>query len=65
MDSLTLIRSRLGSATRVELKAVAEFTGVPFHTLRKIVDGETRNPRFNTVEPLRKFVESIPSKIVA
>jgi predicted transcriptional regulator len=65
MDSLTLIRSRLGSATRPELKAVAEFTGIPFHTLRKIVDGETQNPRFNTIEPLRKYVESIPSKVAA
>jgi predicted transcriptional regulator len=65
MDSLTLIRTRLEHATRTELKAVAEFTGVPFHTLRKIVDGETRNPRYQTIEPLRKYVESIPTRIAA
>lgn len=60
MDSLALVRSRLEHATRQELKAVASFTGVPFHTLRKIVDGETRNPRYHTIEPLRRYVESIP-----
>ena len=56
MDSLALVRSRLEHATRQELKAVASFTGVPFHTLRKIVDGETRNPRYHTIEPLRRYV---------
>lgn len=44
---------------------MAAFTGVPFHTLRKIVDGETRNPRYQTIEPLRRYVESIPQRIAA
>lgn len=65
MDAVTLIRSRLEHATRTELKAIARVTGVPFHTLRKIVDGETTNPRYQTVEPLRQYVESIPQKVAA
>ena len=63
MDSLAMIKSRLGNATWAELKVVAEFTGVPFHTLRKVIYGETVNPRYQTVEPLRRYVESIPQHI--
>lgn len=55
---LLRLRRRLPPANEKEaLEAVARGSGVPVHTLRKIVTGETENPRVKTVEQLLKWVE--------
>ena len=39
------------------LQVVADKSGVPFHTLRKIRDGETENPRIETVRQFWPVVQ--------
>lgn len=52
VDSLSLIRSRLGNKPKREIKQAAEACGVPFTTLLKVAKGRTLNPRVGTVEPV-------------
>jgi predicted transcriptional regulator len=55
MDILELVRSDLKAASLARQNEVAKAAGVPWSTLRKIVDGDTRNPRYDTVERLRGY----------
>jgi predicted transcriptional regulator len=55
MDILEQVRSDLKGAPMVRQEEVAQATGIPWSTLRKIVDGDTENPRYDTVERLRKY----------
>ena len=43
------VRSALKPLTGPGLQQLAERSGVPFHTLLKIRDGQTTNPRLGTV----------------
>lgn len=43
---------------RAQLEAVASGSGVPFHTLLKIVNNATKDPRASTVQRLLDYVES-------
>lgn len=53
---LTFIRSRLPAPSEKErLEAIAEGSGVPYHTLLKIAKGETLDPRVSTVENLTRY----------
>lgn len=54
MDILEQVRADLKEATLARQHEVAVATGIPWSTLRKIVDGDTENPRYDTVERLRK-----------
>jgi predicted transcriptional regulator len=55
---LKSVRRRLPPANeKGRLEAVAKESGVPFHTLLKIVNGQTENPRIKTVEKLLNYVE--------
>lgn len=49
MNILETIRADLCGATVERQHDVAASMGVPFGTLRKIIDGRTANPRFDTV----------------
>ena len=60
MDILQLIRADLKGATLERQHAVADGAGVPWSTLRKIVDEATANPRYDTVERLRSWYERNP-----
>lgn len=57
MDILAKIRADLKGATLARQQEVADAAGVPWATLRKIVDGDTENPRYDTVERLRAYYE--------
>ena len=42
---------------REGLQRVADSAKVSIHTLRKIVTGETSDPKLSTVEPLLRYLE--------
>lgn len=55
---LLKVRRRLPPANeRDRLEEVAKESGVPFHTLLKVITGETANPRIKTVEKLLRWTE--------
>lgn len=54
MDILELFRADVRSK-RGRLAEVAAGSGVRPKALQKILYGETKNPRYNTVEALRAF----------
>jgi predicted transcriptional regulator len=56
VDSIELIRQRLGDKPKREIKRAAEAAGVPFTTLLKIAKGRTRNPRVGSVEPVLEWL---------
>jgi predicted transcriptional regulator len=60
MDILQLVRSDLKGASIERQKAVAQGAGVPWSTLRKIVDADTENPRYDTVQLLTAYYERNP-----
>jgi predicted transcriptional regulator len=57
-DLLGSVKAKLPPANdRVALEALAEETGVPYHTLLKIAKGETTDPRVSTVQRLIHYFE--------
>lgn len=60
MDSVTYVKTRLAAAPHSRIREVADAAGIPFYTALKIVKGETKNPGYNTVEPLRAYLERDP-----
>lgn len=60
MDILEVVRSDLKDATMERQHAVAVGSGVPWSTLRKIVDGDTTNPRYDTVRALVDYYARNP-----
>lgn len=57
MDAVETVKTALAGRSWTELKAISEQVGVPAHTIRNIATGHTRNPRHNTLEPLRAYLE--------
>lgn len=55
MDILSQVRADLKGASIARQEEVARAAGVPWATLRKIIDGATENPRYATVERLRAY----------
>jgi hypothetical protein len=43
------IRAALAPLATAQLQRLAELSGVPFHTLRKVASGETASPGIETV----------------
>lgn len=43
------VRDKLATLNRSDVQALAQRSGVPFHTLLKIKSGETENPGLETV----------------
>lgn len=60
MDILDLVRADLKGASLERQNEVAAGSGVPWSTLRKIVDRVHENPRYDTVERLRKYYIANP-----
>lgn len=58
MDILEQVRTDLTGATLERQREVAAAAGVPWSTLRKIVDRATENPRYDTVERLRAYYQA-------
>ena len=52
------VRDALAAMKYVHLQRLADFSGVPFHTLRKIRDGETANPGLETVRKFAPFIDA-------
>lgn len=52
IPTVIAVRAALKGFAYSHLDALSRLSGVPFHTLRKIRDGETANPGIETV---RKF----------
>lgn len=65
-DAATIIPSMVQVRERLELLSIAqtvklaEAAGVPFHTLRKLRDGETTNPRIETVRLVWAALDAMP-----
>jgi predicted transcriptional regulator len=55
---MTLLESieRVRGLSWPELEVIAKGAGVPFHTLRKIASGETRDPRVSTIAALQQYL---------
>jgi hypothetical protein len=60
MDILDTVRSDLKGATMARQRQVADESGVPWPTLRKIVDGDTANPQWDTVKKLSTYYANNP-----
>lgn len=57
MSTIDIIRDALSGLTWTQLCKVADEIRIPPHTVRRIVSGATKNPSFESVEALRKYVE--------
>jgi predicted transcriptional regulator len=59
---MTLLESieKVRGLSPQELEAIAKGAGVPYHTLRKIASGETRDPRVSTIVALQQFFNGAP-----
>lgn len=58
LSLLAALKQKLPPANdRAALEAVAAGAGVPYHTLLKIVKGETSDPRVSSVEKLLAYYE--------
>lgn len=56
MDGLSVLASRL-IAHKDRWDELESASGVPYHTFRKIAHGQTKNPRFGTVDSLRGVLD--------
>lgn len=57
MDILDRLRVDLADAKRSEIERMAISLDIKPSTFRKIVCGKSRNPRYDTVEKIRKHYE--------
>lgn len=57
MDTITHVRERLALLRWRDFREISRVTGIPVHTIRNVAIGKTRNPRHNTIEPLREYLE--------
>lgn len=53
MDELQDLLARLRSEPPNRIRALADETGIPYGTLRKLRGGDTANPRYSTLKKLR------------
>ena len=57
---LDYVRSRLPAASDKErLEIIAKGAEVPYHTLLKIANGETEDPRVSTVQNLLQYFKAM------
>lgn len=59
------VSSALEPMTTAQLQRLAELSGVPFHTLLKIRQKETKNPRVNSVAKFWPHVGTVTQQAAA
>jgi hypothetical protein len=64
MDILNHIKSRLRLAGRRRWGGIADATGIPYHSLRKLAYNDMPNPGLSTVQPLIDFFEAVDAGTV-
>ena len=52
------VRSALAPLKPPQLQKLAELSGVPFHTLRKVASGETKSPGLETVRAFAPYIRA-------
>lgn len=57
MDQLKYVRQALRGKKRAEVGRIAVLSGVPYHTVIKIVTAVTDDPRYSTVHRLFEYLE--------
>jgi predicted transcriptional regulator len=67
MDNWGMDSTLAGIVTRLAVHkgrwpAVSDASGVPISTLRKIAQGHIKNPRIETVDNLRRGLDSVESE---
>lgn len=58
-DLLAFVRAGLKAAGPKAWPGIAEATGKPVSTLRKIAYGDRRNPRLDTIQPIANHLQSL------
>lgn len=58
-----MTRADLKGAPVARMQEVADGSGVPYSTLRKIVDGRTQSPQYDTIKALAKWYTENPIKV--
>lgn len=61
-NDLSYIKAQLGLMRPADWTTVAEKSGVPLGTLRKIAYSEVEDPRFNTVNKLNTYFRGLDKK---
>ena len=59
IPSASAVSERLVPLNYAQLEELSRLSGVPFHTLRKIRDRETENPRIDTVGQFWPHIDSV------
>lgn len=59
------VSSALEPMTTAQLQRLATLSGVPFHTLLKIRDGETKNPRVDSVAKFWPHLAAVAQQAAA
>lgn len=54
-DLLNFVRTSLRAVGAREWPAIAEATGKPLSTLRKIAYGDRKNPQLDTIQPIANY----------
>jgi predicted transcriptional regulator len=62
---LKSLQEHLAASSWEDVHALADASGVPFHTIAKIKRGETDNPRVRTVEELVRHIKPAARKAKA
>ena len=52
------VRAALAALNYAQLDRLSALSGVPFHTLRKVRDGETQSPRLDTVAAFLPHIDA-------
>lgn len=56
MDIVAQIRRAFHGRPHAELRAFAKKHGINYYTFRKVVSGETANPRYRLIEKVRPHI---------
>lgn len=59
-DIIERLRSDLANATTAQIKALAVDMGVPPGTLIKVVNEQTKSPRYETVKAIQAYYDRLP-----
>jgi transcriptional regulator with XRE-family HTH domain len=59
MDIISRLRTDLAGVPKRQVEELAVKVGVPAGTFRKIVNGQTPNPRYRTVQKIEAYYASL------